>query len=133
MFKRTITIHLHDTDATGVLYFPQQFNFAIITLEECLAAKGAPLPKLLESCGCLLPIVRAEANYTCPLRLGDPIEISLSVAKIGTSSFTLHYHLLHLQKGVDAGEVLLVHVAVDKCTKNSMPIPPSLRELLVSI
>jgi 1,4-dihydroxy-2-naphthoyl-CoA hydrolase len=76
---------------------------------------------MLEEEAFLLPIVHAEADYFFPLTVGDEVEIIPSAQKVGTTSFSLHYQFWKGEKKV--GQVTLVHVAICKATKSSIPIP----------
>ncbi len=129
MFIYHTRIRLIDTDATGVLYFSQQFNFAMEAFEAFLQNRGFSWKKLMGS-DFFLPVVHAEADYSAPLMVGDELEISLIVEKVGTSSITLQYILRDLVKKIEVGKVKIVHVAVGKKTRASTPLPDALRDIL---
>lgn len=128
MFIYNTMIHLKDTDATGVLYFAQQFSMALKTWESFLAHSGLSLGEILETTDFLMPIVHAEADYRAPLRVGDRIEIDIATEKIGTTSFTTKYRLM--KDGLIVGTVKLVHVTVSKTSKEPIALPKSLLDLL---
>src|ERR1700735_4955363 len=90
MFIYHTQVRLKDTDATGVLFFTEQFRMASEAFEEFLKDRGFSLKQLLES-SYLMPIVHAEGDYFAPLIVGDELEISLRVLKLGTSSVTLEF------------------------------------------
>jgi len=129
MFIYRTKIRLKSTDATGALYFSEQFNFAMETFEEFLKERGFSLKELMDS-SYLFPVVHAQADYFAPLQVGDELEITLSVAKLGTSSVTLHYSLRNPHTEIDVGTVEIVHVVVDKQTRQSVPIPDFLKAIL---
>ena len=76
-----------------------------------------------------LPIVHAEASFSRPLQVGDSIKISLSVAKVGKSSFTLVYELTN-QAGALLGTARTVHTAVDPAMGKKIALPETLKEKL---
>ena len=129
MFIYRTQLRLKDTDATGVLYFSEQFKFALETFEEFLKERGFSWRELMAS-PFLLPVVHAEADYIAPLMVGDEMEIRLKVAKVGTSSITLHYSIRDRKRHCEVGKVEIVHVVVDKVTRTSVPIPDFLRVIL---
>lgn len=129
MFIYHTRIRLIDTDATGVLYFSQQFNFAMEAFEEFLKDRGFSW-KEFRGLEFLLPVVHAEADYSVPLMLGDELEISLTVEKVGTSSIALRYIFRDPIKKQEVGKVNIVHVAVSKETRASMPLPDVLKNIL---
>ena len=90
MFRHRTYIHLRDTDATGVLYFPSQFQLVSETLEAFLRARNFPLDKLFQS-AYLLPVVHAEADYLAPVTVNTQLDIFLKRGPFGNSSLTLFY------------------------------------------
>ncbi len=131
MFIYSTQVRLKDTDATGVLYFAEQFRMALETFEEFLKSRGFSLKQLLES-SYLMPVVHAEGDYFAPLMVGDELEISMRVVKVGTSSVTLEYAFRDLGRGLEVGRVQIVHVVVEKEKRTSVPIPDFLRAILES-
>jgi 1,4-dihydroxy-2-naphthoyl-CoA hydrolase len=131
MYMYCTQVRLKDTDATGVLYFSEQFRMALEAFEEFLKDRGFSLKQLLES-SYLMPIVHAEADYLAPLIVGDELEISLKVAKLGTSSVTLEFSLHDPDRKLDVGKVQIVHVVIDKEKRTPVPIPDFLRTILES-
>ena len=128
MFSYRTEIHLRDTDATGVLYFAEQFRLALEAFEHFLKERGLSLNTLIKTHPFLMPIVHAEGDYFAPLEVGDKIEIFPTLAKIGTSSFSIHFRFV--KQDQEVGKVSIVHVVVDKKTRKSVPMPDSLREIL---
>ena len=131
MFTYRLKIRLHHTDTTGVLFFGHQFQLAMDTLEEFLLHKGFSL-KLLFSSPYFFPVVHAESDYLAPLMIGDELDITLKVVKIGNSSVTFHYTLQNVHTQVLSGRVETVHVLVDKEKRTSLPLPEFLRTIFQS-
>lgn len=128
MFTVRSKIRLQHTDATGVLFFPVQFQLAMETLEDFLVLKGFSLNTLFSS-SYFFPVVHAEADYLGPLMVGDELDITLTIVKIGTSSVTFHYTLHNVSKGMMAGRVEVVHVLVSQESRTSVPLPDFLKEI----
>ena len=131
MFTYRTQIRLKDTDATGVLYFSEQFKFAQEAFEEFLKSRGCAWDDLMGS-ECFLPVVHAEADYLAPLRVGDKLEVCLLVSKVGTSSVTLDYTFHDPDKKIEVGSVKIVHVATCQKTRLAVPFPEFLREIFAS-
>lgn len=131
MFTHHLKIRLHHTDATGVLFFGAQFQLAMDALEEFLLHKGFSL-KTLYASPYFFPVVHAESDYLAPLVVGDELEITLKVVKIGTSSVTFHHTLQNRHTQVLSGRVEVVHVLVDRETRTPVPLPDFLREIFES-
>jgi 1,4-dihydroxy-2-naphthoyl-CoA hydrolase len=116
------TIKLRDTDAAGVLYFARQFDLAHDAYQAWLEEEGFGLRRIIEDADFMLAIVHAESDYAAALRVGDRIRISLCVANIGQSSFTMTYELSK-EDGAKVGTAQTVHVLIDKKTRGKTPIP----------
>ncbi len=129
MFTYRRKIRLGDTDATGVLYFPQQFKIALEAFEELLRERKFPLKDLLNS-AYLMPVVHAEADYLAPVKVDAELEIKLHIERVGTSSITLSCCFFDLESGIEVGKTKIVHVVVDRETRTSVPLPIFLRAAL---
>ncbi len=129
MFTYQVKIYLRDTDATGVIYFNQQLRLALEAFEAFLSSRGQDLHNILEAGENLYPIVHCEADFSSPIKTGDTLMIHLSVARIGTSSFTINTKMVNQHKK-EVGTTSIVHVCTSKQTKASCPIPEPLRTVL---
>lgn len=124
MFEYRTQIRMKNTDATGHLFFSEQFNLALEAFEEFLFNRTMDLDQVE------MPIVHAEADYKKPLQLRDPIKITLGIKHLGSTSFSVSYLLFNLKTQEEVGSVIIVHVCIDSMTKKSIPLPLKLREYL---
>jgi 1,4-dihydroxy-2-naphthoyl-CoA hydrolase len=128
-FKTRRVVRLRDTDAAGVIFFVNYFNFAHETYELFLEEIGYSPRRIIQQESFLLPIVHAESDYHQMIGLEDEVTIVLSVNRIGKTSFTLVYdYFLENQELV--GSVKTVHVCVDKTTLKKRPIPKDFQQVL---
>lgn len=74
-------------------------------------------------------LARVEADYKRPSRYGDALEIRLSVAGIGRSSFRYEYEIVDAE-GRTVLTATTVQVMYDYATEKPVPIPESIRALL---
>jgi 1,4-dihydroxy-2-naphthoyl-CoA hydrolase len=128
-FKDNYTIKLHDTDAAGILFFANQFKTVHDSYERFLDYIGFELRHRFANKDFYLPIVHAEADFLRPLEVGDTIEITLSVANIGETSFTLKYRLAD-PDGNPVGTATTVHVTTNPATKKKIKLPEPFRNKL---
>ena len=124
MFEYRTQIRMKNTDATGHLFFSEQFNLALEAFEEFLFNRAMDLYQIE------MPIVHAEADYKKPLQLRDPLKITLGIKHLGNTSFSASYLLFNLKTQEEVGSVIIVHVCMDSMTKKSIPLPLKLREYL---
>lgn len=129
MFIAHNQVRMHDTDMAGILYFARQFRFAHDALEDFVESFGYTFDQVFHRENFVFVIVHAEADYLAPLRVGDRLDIELSIEKIGESSFTVAY-LIYKKDRTLIGKVKTVHVTLDSQSRKKIPIPPHFRELL---
>ncbi len=127
--KDYYTIRLHDTDSAGILFFANQFRIVHDIYEKLLEQIGYGLRERFEKRDFLIPIMHAEADFLQPLKVGETIEIELSVAEIGQTSFTLHFRLTDLG-GIIVGNVETVHVTIDPKGMKKIDLPDGFRKKL---
>lgn len=127
--KDYYTIKLHDTDAAGILFFANQFKFAHDLYQRFMDDIGFPLQERFTSGDFLLPIVHAEADFYGALTVGDTVEVSLRVAAIGETSFTLDYQIIDLD-GKEVGSAKTVHVTIDSTKRGKIALPKPFRTAL---
>jgi len=122
------TIRMHDTDMAGILFFPQQFRLAHEAFEELLDLENLSIRNLFEIEPFIFVIAKAESEYLKPFKICDPIDIYISIAKLGHTSFVSAYEI---KKGEEiVGKTRLTHVALDKGTKKPIPLPEKLKNIL---
>ena len=128
MFRFATTVKLYDTDATGALFFGQQFRLVHDACEAFLAAAGL----FMQGSAIMpFPVVHAEADYAAPLRWGDALVVEVRPGRVGTTSFGMHYRLCKSDGSV-AGTVSTVHVAISSKTGRPIRVPARLRAALAA-
>lgn len=121
------TIHLHQTDAAGLIFFSRQFEILHDAYEGLLEKIGFGFPSLLREQDFFLPIVHAESDYKSTLFVGDKIRVEVRVAEIGNTSFTLDYRVFKDDSTL-VGLGKTVHVTMDKASQTKIPLPPEMRK-----
>ncbi|MBS3904383.1 MAG: acyl-CoA thioesterase [Simkania sp.] len=133
MYFRKKILRLSESDASGVLYFAQQFRMAQELFEEYLEETGISLRESLEKGEYLLPVVHAEADFFAPIKVGDELELGLQLARLGNSSFTLRCLFKSVGSDRIVGTTTIVHVAIARSSWSKMPIPKSLVSVLEAL
>jgi 1,4-dihydroxy-2-naphthoyl-CoA hydrolase len=110
-FTHRYRVRLRDTDAAGVVFFVNTLVITHEAFEACLDEIGVSIATILEERQFALPIVEATTKQQRPLRVGDDVDVSLSLEKLGTGSVIVLGTL-------KVGEVVVattrtVHVGVD--------------------
>src|SRR3972149_9012303 len=121
MYIYKTNIKLYHTDAANLIFYSNLFNLAFECYEEFLGKVDFSISKILNEGKVLIPIVHAEADYIKPMRLGDKIEIQMSLNSIGKSSYKLNYDFYNNQEKV--AHVKTTHVLVDTSDHKPVKIP----------
>jgi 1,4-dihydroxy-2-naphthoyl-CoA hydrolase len=121
-------VRMHDTDMAGILYFARQFRFAHDALEDFFKSVGYTFHNIFHDQNFVFVIVHAEADYLKALKVGDELQVHLTVEKIGTSSISFLYHIFREKELV--GTVKTVHVTLDSKTRVKLDVPDIIREKL---
>ena len=110
-----------DTDAGGRIHFTAAFRWAEAAEMGLYRELG-----LIEHVP-QLPRRHVEAEYHRVLVFNDEIDVTLSVAKVGTTSITYEWQIAHEGELAIAGRHTVVHVDEDG---QASPIDDSLRAAL---
>jgi len=76
-----------------------------------------------------LQVVEATARYKAPARFDDEIDVTIAVARLGTTSMVTSF-AIHRDDGTLLVEGELAHVFVDARTLTKIPIPEAIRSAL---
>ncbi len=125
VYRHRLSVRFRDCDAMGHVNHAVYLTY----FEQCRLTcwrevTGTPSPHTR------VIIARAECDYRSPAHFGDELEIRLTVAGIGRSSFTLAYEIV--QAGGDrlVARGKTVMVSYDYAAGTSVPLPAETRELL---
>ena len=124
-FIGVVDIHIADTDATGVIFFPKIFEKCLSVLEKFL--KEFSLDRAILQKELFLPVIDAQAKYFVPILPFDILDVELVIKKIGNTSITFEYKFFNKQK-ILVTSAVLVHVFVDAGTREKKKIPENLHK-----
>ncbi len=125
-------VRLHDTDAAGLLFFARQLYFCHDVYEELLRRIGMPMEELIAKADFFVPIVHAEAQFLRAVDVGQLLNISVNVAALGISSYTLGY-AIYDEHGEQVGTGKTVHVTVSRDERKKIRLPAELRSALANL
>lgn len=76
-------------------------------------------------------VVHAECDYRVPVLLNHPLEVEVFLVGIGRTSYTLGYRLVRTDIGALMAEGKTVSVTTDPVTGQPIPVPETLRALML--
>ncbi len=87
-YTRTIPVEFNHCDPAGIVFYPRYFEMTNSVVETFFAeVVGYPFARMMQE-GAGVPTARLEANFRAPSRLGDRLEFTLSVVRVGGASVT---------------------------------------------
>ena len=131
-FRVTRRVEFHDTDMAGIVHFSNFFRYMEVAEVEFLRARGLHVA-WQQSQGERLgfPRVAASCDFRRPLRFEDEVEITVTIARLGSKSVTYNFEFVCRGEQVAQGSVTAA------CCRRkpdgsyeSIEIPPELRAKL---
>jgi acyl-CoA thioester hydrolase len=96
MSRNIIQYHVQwgDTDAAGIVFYPNYFRWFDHATLDFLRSLGLPLEKLKADYQAVVPIIEAGCRFQKPLRYHDLLTIETMVTEVRTRSFRLEHRVL---------------------------------------
>lgn len=120
-------IRFVDTDASQRIHYTAMFRHFEAAEQEFLRSMGCPYssPEFRDYS---FPRVHVECDFTAEIRYDDIIDITLTIERVGSSSFTISFHVTVDARPVSKGKITVV--CIDKQTQRPARIPDRLVEVL---
>ncbi|HEX7139950.1 MAG TPA: thioesterase family protein [Vicinamibacterales bacterium] len=125
VYRHRLSVRFRDCDAMGHVNHAVFFTY----LEQCRLTfwrevTGSPSPHTR------VIIAHAECDYRSPAHFGDDLDVTLRVAAIGSSSFTLAYEVTNATTTRVVATGSTVMVSYDYQAGKPIPLPEATRKLL---
>ncbi len=126
-FSYERTVHFADTDAAGVVFFPNYLAICHEAYEESLSAAGINLRTFFSDHGIVIPVAKSEAEYLRPLYCGDRVRVGLTAALLSEDSYEIRFDLQRLGPPVkSAARIRTEHICIDSQSRSRKPLPAPL-------
>src|SRR5207253_8682309 len=125
-FRYYLRVRYIECDAQKVIFNSRYGEYVDVGINEFLRATGV-LPDFVG--GALdFQLVKQTTEWKAPARFDQVLELSMSVSKLGTTSFTIltEFRVAGEQRVIVTVET--VYVLVDAHTLTKRPLPDTLRE-----
>ncbi len=127
MFTYRRTIHFADTDAAGVVFFPNYLVLCHEAYEESLAAAGIELNTFFSAAGVLVPVAKSAAEYLRPLACGDQVSVTLVPRPVGADGYAIDYEVHRVGPPPKlAARVRTEHVCISARSRERLALPAPL-------
>jgi 1,4-dihydroxy-2-naphthoyl-CoA hydrolase len=127
VFTYRRTIHFADTDAAGVVFFPNYLVLCHEAYEESLAAAGIQLNTFFGAEGVLVPVAKSAAEYLRPLACGDQVGVTLVPRPAGADGYAIDYEVHRIGPPAKlAARVRTEHVCISARSRERLALPAAL-------
>ncbi|MEP7004740.1 MAG: thioesterase family protein [Sphingomonas bacterium] len=128
-FTAQALVRFAHVDAAGIVFYPRYFEMVNAALEDFFADRiGMSFQAMHGELGVGVPTVKLESEFIEPSRLGDLLDIDISVERVGTSSATLQFDVTC--GGRRRLVVRSVIVCMDLASAKSVAWRPEIRDRL---
>ncbi|MBE0577089.1 MAG: acyl-CoA thioesterase [Desulfuromonadales bacterium] len=122
-------IRFTHTDPAGYVFFPRYFEKFQAAVEDWFNIElGVDYAGIVLNRGVGLPTAHTECNFMKPCRLGEILELSLRLTKVGSTSLTVEFFGSVAKEQRLHGRSVLVFINLKDGTP--VPIPQDLRQKL---
>lgn len=126
-FRTARIVRFSHCDPAGIIFYPRYFDLVHEAKEDWFReALDWPFDAMIGDLKNGFPIVRLEADFRGPSRIGEELVIALRAPVVGGASLHLHYEVTC--RGEARLDVRTVVVHVDLTTGRPQPMSDALRE-----
>lgn len=128
-FTRSVPVRFSHCDPAGIVYFPHYFDIFNGLIEDWYGEElGCDYAELVMGRRYGFPFVHLECDFKVPSRMGDVIDLTLLVERIGRSS--LGIAIVCHKDGVERLRARMVTAMMSLETRKAVPLPDELRDKL---
>jgi 4-hydroxybenzoyl-CoA thioesterase len=125
-FTRSVPIRFSHCDAAGIVYFPHYFDMFNGVIEDWYKEElGHDYADLVMADRYGFPFVHIECDFRIPSRMGEVIDLTLLVERIGRSSLSIL--IVCHRDGIERLRARMVTAMMSLETRQPVPMPAALR------
>ncbi len=130
-FTRSVPVRFSHCDPAGIVYFPHYFDMFNGLIEDWYRQElGCDLTALVMRERYAFPFVHIECDFRIPSLMGDVIDLTLLVERVGRSS--LGIAIVCHRGGIERLRARMVTAMMSLATREPAPLPQALREAIES-
>lgn len=127
VFTVRFPIRFSDSDPAGIVFFPVYFRMFNDVLEDWIRqVLGVAWEEEFFTHQHMFPLVHVEADFKEARSMGQTVDLSLVLEKIGRTSFT--YTIVGHDAGREMMRARCVTCVASKETMETIPIPAAMRD-----
>jgi len=128
-FTRSVPVRFSHCDPAGIVYFPHYFDIFNGLIEDWYGEElGYDYAELVLGSRFAFPFVHLECDFKVPSRMGDVIDLTLMVERIGRSSLAIA--IICHKDGVERLRARMVTAMMSLESRQPVTLPVELRDKL---
>jgi 4-hydroxybenzoyl-CoA thioesterase len=132
VYRRPFKVMFQHCDPAGIVFYPRYFEMINATVEDFFEeAVGVSFAAMHGERDFAIPAAHVAVDFRAPSRLGDVLDVRLSIERLGRSS--LAFGLAADGPGGRALDATLTIVHVRKADMRPAPWPEDIRARLVAL
>lgn len=130
MKSNTIELKVNwgDTDAAGIVFYPNYFRWFDIATHEYFCSIGLPIKELSKQ-NIVTPILTASNDFKKPLYYDDAIKVTSTITEVKTKTFRIEHQVQRGEEVTGTGFEWRAWVLNDSGHLGAVPIPKEILAL----
>jgi 4-hydroxybenzoyl-CoA thioesterase len=130
-FTRSVPIRFSHCDPAGIVYFPHYFDMFNGLIEDWYGRElGYDYAELITGGRYGFPFVHIECDFKIPSRIGEVIDLTLLVERVGRSSVAIA--IVCHRDTIERLRAHMVTAMMSLDTRKAVPLPQALRAQIES-
>ncbi len=131
-FSCSLIVRFADTDAFGIVYYPNIFRYFDHAVETLLRAGPYDYIGNLRATGAGFPALEAGGAFSAPIFAGDEVTIETDVEDVRTRAFRVRHRIVRDGEVLATGYEVRIHARKPPGASaiEGLPLPDDLRDYL---
>lgn len=122
-FSIPVRVYYQDTDAGGMVFHATYLDFMERVRMDWLRAIGFEIPRLVADHGAMFVVRSAVLDYLRPARLGDALDVSLALVRMGGAQLVLDQRVTRADEELVTATIQLACIGVPDFRPARLPEP----------
>lgn len=121
-----------DTDAAGIVFYPNFYRWMDQASHELLRSAGFPVAKLQSDEKIITPLLEAFCQFKSPLLYDDEVAVHSEVVEVNNKVFKIKHTFKKGDQVVAEGHEVRAWTSVAEDRPKAVPVPEHVKNILLS-
>ncbi|WP_101845187.1 thioesterase family protein [Halobacillus sp. Marseille-P3879] len=126
-----IKVRFGDTDAAGIVFYPNYYKWQDQSTHELFEAAGYSISKLQKEDQVIIPLLEAFCQFKSPLFFEDKVSVQTEVKEINNKVFKVEHRFFRDEERVAEGYELRAWTSTAGERPKAVPLPESIQKNLL--